>query len=184
MPEGTHLLPPPDSVLELAASERGALARAVLRREEFLGRTDEPACGVDMRTITNRVVGKFVDLRGLPSDMTQIARPMLGKRLYEDSALGADLPGYDALPLSMDAILFTLLGFIASLALTSAAAFGFTRPKRPNHRSTSCGSFGPMSLRLSVRSRCNSRPAVADWEGYPRGYILGLHQQSLVRRKA
>jgi hypothetical protein len=32
-----------------------------------------------------------------------------------------------ALPLSMDAILFTLLGLIASLALTSAAAFGFTR---------------------------------------------------------
>jgi Protein of unknown function (DUF2937) len=32
-----------------------------------------------------------------------------------------------ALPLSMDAILFTLLGFIVSLALTSAAAFGFNR---------------------------------------------------------
>ncbi|MFB6458604.1 DUF2937 family protein [Bradyrhizobium tunisiense] len=32
-----------------------------------------------------------------------------------------------ALPLSMDAILFTLLGFIASLGLTWAAAFGFTR---------------------------------------------------------
>jgi Protein of unknown function (DUF2937) len=32
-----------------------------------------------------------------------------------------------ALPLSMDAILFTLFGFVASLALTSAAAFGFRR---------------------------------------------------------
>ncbi len=32
-----------------------------------------------------------------------------------------------ALPLSMDAILFTLLGFIVSLALAPAAAFGFTR---------------------------------------------------------
>jgi hypothetical protein len=100
MPEGTHLLPPPYSVLELAASERGALARAILRREEFLGRTDEPACGVDMRMITNRVVGKFVDLRGLPLDMTQIARWMLGRRLYEDGGQGAlfriaDLPGYD-----------------------------------------------------------------------------------------
>jgi hypothetical protein len=36
-----------------------------------------------------------------------------------------------ALPLSMDAILFTLLGFIVSLALTSAAAFGFTRIQEP-----------------------------------------------------
>lgn len=100
MPEGTHLLPPPYSVLELAASERGALARAVLRREEFLGRTEEPACGVDMRMITNRVVGQFADLRGLPSDMTQIARWLLGRRLYEDGAHGAlfriaDLPGHD-----------------------------------------------------------------------------------------
>jgi hypothetical protein len=32
-----------------------------------------------------------------------------------------------ALPLSMDAILFTLLSFIASLALSSAAAVGFRR---------------------------------------------------------
>ncbi|MGM4877644.1 DUF2937 family protein [Bradyrhizobium sp. 956_D2_N1_5] len=32
-----------------------------------------------------------------------------------------------ALPLSMDAILFTLLGFIASLGFTWAVAFGFTR---------------------------------------------------------
>jgi hypothetical protein len=32
-----------------------------------------------------------------------------------------------ALPLSMDAILFTLLSFIASLALSSAAAPGFRR---------------------------------------------------------
>jgi hypothetical protein len=68
MPEGTYFLPPPYSVMELAADERGALAKAILRREEFLSRTDEPACGVDMRMITNKVVGSFVDLRGLPPD--------------------------------------------------------------------------------------------------------------------
>ena len=39
MPEGTYSLPPPYSVLELAADEKGALARAILRREEFLSRT-------------------------------------------------------------------------------------------------------------------------------------------------
>lgn len=88
MPEGTYSLPPPYSVLELAADERGALARAILRREEFLSRTDEPACGIDMRMITNRVVGNFVDLRGLPPDTSQTARWMMGRQLYEDGVHG------------------------------------------------------------------------------------------------
>lgn len=98
MPEGTYSLPAPYSVLELAADERGALARAIIRREEFLSRTDEPACGVDMRMITNRVVGKFVDLRALPPETSQTARWMMGQRLYEDGVHGvlfkmAELPG-------------------------------------------------------------------------------------------
>jgi hypothetical protein len=100
MPEGTYSLPPPYSVMELAAEERGALARAILRREEFLSRTNEPACGIDMRMITNRVVGEFVDLRGLPADTSQTARWMMGRRLYEDGVHGvlfkmSELPGYE-----------------------------------------------------------------------------------------
>jgi hypothetical protein len=84
--------------LELAADERGALARAILQREEFLSRTDEPACGIDMRMITNRVVGNFVDLRGLPPDTSQTARWMMGRQLYEDGVHGVlfkmtELPG-------------------------------------------------------------------------------------------
>jgi hypothetical protein len=102
MPEGSYCLPAPYSVLELAADERGALARAILRREEFLSRTDEPACGVDMRMITNKVVGNFVDLRGLPPDTTQGARRLLGQRLYEEDVQGvifkmAELPGHEFL---------------------------------------------------------------------------------------
>ncbi|SIT56149.1 conserved hypothetical protein [Mesorhizobium prunaredense] len=98
MPEGTHFLPPPYSVMELASDVRGALARAVLRREEFLSRTDEPVCGVDMRMITNKVVGSFVDLRGVPPDMAQADRWALGRDLYENGAVGvvfglAELPG-------------------------------------------------------------------------------------------
>lgn len=98
MPEGTYSLPPPYSVMELAADERGALGRAILRREEFLSRTEEPACGVDMRMITNTVVGEFVDLRGLPPDTSQAARWMMGRQLYEDGVHGilfkmTELPG-------------------------------------------------------------------------------------------
>lgn len=98
MPEGTYSLPSPYSVMELAVDERGALGRAILRREDFLSRTDEPACGIDMRMITNRVVGKFVDLRGLPPDTSQTARWMMGHRLYEDGVQGilfkmTELPG-------------------------------------------------------------------------------------------
>ncbi|NNU55578.1 RES family NAD+ phosphorylase [Rhizobium indigoferae] len=88
MAEGTYFLPAPYSVLELASDERGALAKAILRREEFLSRTDEPVCGVDMRMITNKVSGSFVDLRGLPHETTQAARRMLGQRLYEDGVDG------------------------------------------------------------------------------------------------
>lgn len=88
MPEGTYSLPSPYSVMELAVDERGALGRAILRREDFLSRTDEPACGIDMRMITNRVVGKFIDLRGLPPDTSQTARWMMGHRLYEDGVHG------------------------------------------------------------------------------------------------
>lgn len=100
MPEGTYMLPGPYSVMELAGDERGALARAIVRREEFLARTDEPACGVDMRMITNRVCGTFVDLRGLPADLPVSERHKLGQRIYEDGGQGVvfgmkELPGHD-----------------------------------------------------------------------------------------
>lgn len=102
MPEGSYFLPAPYAVMELAADERAALARAVLRREEFLSRTDEPSCGVDMRMLTNKVKGNFVDLRGLPPDTSQGGRRLLGKQLFEDGAQGivhhmAELPGHDFL---------------------------------------------------------------------------------------
>lgn len=100
LPEGSHFLPPPYPVMELAASERGALARAILRREQFLARTVEPVCGIDMRMISNKITGSFVDLRDLPSDTTEVARHMLGQRLYEGGADGIifrmdEIPGED-----------------------------------------------------------------------------------------
>ncbi len=110
MPEGTHFLPPPYSVMELTSDERGALARAIIRREEFLSRTDEPVCGVDMRMITNKVVGSFVDLRGVAQDTSQAARWKIGWRLYEDGVNGvifnmAELPGSEFISIFNDDVL-------------------------------------------------------------------------------
>lgn len=99
-PEGSRFLPAPYSVMELAATEQGALARAILRREDFLSRTEEPVRVLDMRVICNRVVGNFADLRGLPPETSETARHMLGKRLYQDESDGIifripEVPGCD-----------------------------------------------------------------------------------------
>lgn len=101
-PEGSWFLPPPYPVMELAATERGALARAIVRREQFLQRTDEPVCGVDMRMISNKIAAEFVDLRSLPADTTEVVRREIGQGLYEDGANGivfkmAEVPGEDFL---------------------------------------------------------------------------------------
>jgi hypothetical protein len=101
-PEGSRFLPPPYPVMELASSERGALARAILRREQFLQRTDEPVCGIDMRMISNKIAAEFVDLRDLSADTSELSRRELGQRLYEDGANGivfniAEVPGEDFL---------------------------------------------------------------------------------------
>jgi hypothetical protein len=88
LPEGSQFLPPPYPVMELAETEIGALARAVLRREEFLSRTDEPLCGVDMRVIANRIKGKFIDLRALPADMAPQAKWLIGQELYAEEISG------------------------------------------------------------------------------------------------
>lgn len=100
LPEGSHFLPSPYSVMELASTEVGALGRAVLRREEFLSRTSEAACGVDMRVISNRIGGTFVDLRNLPVDLEVAARREIGRKLYEEGVNGvvyrmAEVPDSD-----------------------------------------------------------------------------------------
>lgn len=100
LPEGSHFLPAPYPVMELAATPLGALGRAILRREEFLSRTSEPACGVDMRVISNHIRGSFVDLRGVPTDLTAVERREIGQKLYEAGANGvvyrmAEVPGSD-----------------------------------------------------------------------------------------
>lgn len=88
LPEGSFFLPPPIPVMELASDHRSSLARALLRREEFLSRTSEPPCGADMRMISNEIVGEFHDLQGLPNDLSQAQRREIGLELYEQNSVG------------------------------------------------------------------------------------------------
>jgi hypothetical protein len=71
--------------MEVAGDVRAALAWAIMRREAFMSRTNEP---LDMRVITNLIRGEFVDLRGLPSDIDETARWDIGRRYYDQSAAG------------------------------------------------------------------------------------------------
>ncbi|MGO6690742.1 RES family NAD+ phosphorylase [Rhizobium johnstonii] len=87
--EGSYLLPSPFPVLELASDIKGALARAILRREAFLSRTADPPQGLDMRVISNSVVGTFVDLRATPDKLDHQAIWSIGKDLYNGGAMGA-----------------------------------------------------------------------------------------------
>ena len=87
-PEGTYFLNPTYRVMEVASDVRAALAWAILRREAFMSRTNEPPAGLDMRMITNLIRSEFVDLRGLPSDIDEAARWDIGRRYYDQSAAG------------------------------------------------------------------------------------------------
>jgi hypothetical protein len=86
--EGGHFLPRPYPVLELAPDDRAALARAIIRREEFLARTDDPPQGLDMRVISNSVSGTFADLRPISSVLDQQSRWEIGRKLYDGGATG------------------------------------------------------------------------------------------------
>lgn len=88
LPEGSYFLPPPIPVMELAIDYRSALARALLRREDFLSRTSEPPCGVDMRMLSNEIAGDLHDLTGLPTDLTQAERRKIGLELYNQNSAG------------------------------------------------------------------------------------------------
>ncbi|WP_421736550.1 RES family NAD+ phosphorylase [Caulobacter sp.] len=64
-PEGGRFFPPERPCLELADGHQTALAISVARRQRFLGRTEEPAIGLDMRMLKTPVAGRFFDLRTL-----------------------------------------------------------------------------------------------------------------------
>jgi hypothetical protein len=60
-PEGSRFFGPNVAVLELADELQTALAISVGKRELFLSRTTENMTGLDMRVLSRRVRGRFVD---------------------------------------------------------------------------------------------------------------------------
>lgn len=88
-PRGTFLLGPTHGALEAATDAKNALGFALVRREEFLGATGQPAMGLDMRMFTRRIAGKFTDLTKLDPDTPRDERWKIGHALLEGGASGA-----------------------------------------------------------------------------------------------
>ena len=87
-PSGTTFLKPTHGCLELASDITTALALALLRREEFLGSTNEPAMGLDMRVLSRRITGSFHDLTKLDPNLPSGERWKVGHHLHESGSSG------------------------------------------------------------------------------------------------
>jgi hypothetical protein len=74
--------------LELASDINTALAFALLRREEFLGSTGEPAMGLDMRVFARRITGSFHDLTKLDPNLPKAERRKIGHQLRDSGSPG------------------------------------------------------------------------------------------------
>lgn len=84
-PEGTTFLDPSHKVLELVAGIGPALALAVLRREAFLGGSEEEPLAIEMRALVHKVRGRFIDLTGVPFEANRETRWAMGARLYDEA---------------------------------------------------------------------------------------------------
>ncbi len=88
-PEGTFLLDPGRSALELVEDAAAALAHFLVRREAFLSRTDEPPTQLDMRVLATPVDGDFADLTHLSPDEVGRQGRAIGRWLYDGGGGGA-----------------------------------------------------------------------------------------------
>jgi hypothetical protein len=87
-PEGSRFFSPEVAVLELADELQTALAISVGKRELFLGRTTEDTTGVDMRVLSRRVRGRFVDCSGRSSGTDPAGLRAVGRSVLESRADG------------------------------------------------------------------------------------------------
>lgn len=91
-PEGSWFFGPLVRCLEMSQDKQTALAVSVAKRERFLLRTKEAPIGLDMRMLSRRVRGSFLDAQGLFTNLTQVERRELGKGLF-DRAKSEQLSG-------------------------------------------------------------------------------------------
>ncbi len=85
-PEGSRFFSSTRPALELADNPQTALARAVRRREIFLGRTRELPIGIDMRMLKTPVKGRFADFTNLSLDMDETQRRAAGRKVSDEFA--------------------------------------------------------------------------------------------------
>ena len=82
-PEGSRFFGPETPCLELSADRQTALAVSVAKRQKFLERTKESRTDLDMRMLSRRVRGTFLDGRDWPVDATSFELRELGKSILE-----------------------------------------------------------------------------------------------------
>ncbi|MCC5611627.1 RES family NAD+ phosphorylase [Nostoc sp. CHAB 5834] len=87
-PDGSFIFRPGIAALEVSDSLQTALAVSVNRRERFLKCTNLPKVGLDMRVLTTRISGRFVDLTNerLPDNPED--RWKLGDEFVRDGIAG------------------------------------------------------------------------------------------------
>jgi len=82
-PEGSWFFDRFVRCLEMSQDKQTALAVSVAKRSLFLSRTAEAQIGLDMRMLSRKVSGAFLDLRAVSVGLPQSERRKLGKLLWE-----------------------------------------------------------------------------------------------------
>lgn len=82
-PEGSWFFDQFVRGLEMSQDKQTALAVSVAKRELFLSRTAEAPIGLDMRMLSRKVFGSFLDLRAVSVETSLSERRKLGKLLWE-----------------------------------------------------------------------------------------------------
>lgn len=80
-PEGSWFFDRFVRCLEMSQDKQTALAVSVAKRERFLQRTSEEAIGLDMRMLSRRVFGSFLDAQSVPASTPLDGRRRLGVEL-------------------------------------------------------------------------------------------------------
>lgn len=82
-PEGSWFFDRFVRCLEMSQDKQTALAVSVTKRELFLQRTAEMPIGLDMRMLSRKVCGPFLDVRSVSTELPLAERRKLGREIWE-----------------------------------------------------------------------------------------------------